>query len=219
MSAVCRSTINQAVTPDAMRGRMSSVFGLVVTGGPRLGDIESGTVAGVAGVRPSIVSGGLACLVGVALIAVLCPSLVRFDTEDWLAAAPAGLERTSTWFAYARFPPPGETAISSNRSMIRRVNSERAVALSGSRALLMQAAHPLAVVGLLAHSDSLDAPYERLARTAQVMNTITFGSREDADRVTAMVRKMHRRVRGRLADGGRDLPGRHPLSRPTTPSC
>ena len=46
VSAVCRSTINQSVTPDHMRGRMSSVFSVVVTGGPRLGDIESGTVAG-----------------------------------------------------------------------------------------------------------------------------------------------------------------------------
>ena len=83
VSAVCRSTINQTVTPDAMRGRMSAVFGLVVTGGPRLGDIESGSVAGVSSARFSVVSGGLACLAGVALIALACPSLVRYDTADW----------------------------------------------------------------------------------------------------------------------------------------
>jgi uncharacterized protein (DUF2236 family) len=83
-------------------------------------------------------------------------------------------------------------------SMLRRVNRERALAIAGPRALLMQAAHPLAVSGLLAHSESLEEPYERLARTAQVLSTITFGSREDADRVTAHVRAMHRRVRGRL---------------------
>jgi uncharacterized protein (DUF2236 family) len=87
-----------------------------------------------------------------------------------------------------------------SRSMIRQVMGERALALSGSRALLMQAAHPLAVGGLLAHSDSLDAPYERLARTAQVLDTITFGSRADADRLTARVRAMHRRVRGHLPE-------------------
>jgi MFS family permease len=45
VSAVCRSTINQTVTPDHMRGRMSSVFNLVVTSGPRLGDVEAGSVA------------------------------------------------------------------------------------------------------------------------------------------------------------------------------
>jgi uncharacterized protein (DUF2236 family) len=88
----------------------------------------------------------------------------------------------------------------SDRSMIRRVMRERAVALSGPRALLMQAAHPLAVAGLLAHSGSLDDPYDRLARTAEVMNTITFGSRGAADRMTKHVRAMHRRVRGRLPE-------------------
>jgi uncharacterized protein (DUF2236 family) len=86
-------------------------------------------------------------------------------------------------------------------SMLRRVNCERALALAGPRALLMQAAHPLAVAGLLAHSAALDEPYERLARTAQVLSTIGFGSRHDADRVTARVRAAHQRVRGRLPHG------------------
>jgi uncharacterized protein (DUF2236 family) len=83
-------------------------------------------------------------------------------------------------------------------SMLRRVNRERALALAGPRALLMQAAHPLAVAGLLAHSTALDEPYDRLARTAQVLSTIGFGSKRDADRVTARVRAMHRRVSGAL---------------------
>jgi len=88
----------------------------------------------------------------------------------------------------------------SDDSMLRRVNRERALVLAGPRALLMQAAHPLAVVGLLSHSSALDEPYERLARTADVLNAIGFGSRRDADRVTAHVRAMHRRVRGTLPD-------------------
>ena len=90
--------------------------------------------------------------------------------------------------------------------MLRRVHRERVIALSGPRALLMQAAHPLAVAGLLAHSSDLEEPYERLARTAKVMHTIGFGSRADADRVTRQVRAMHRRVRGRL----RKPVGRYP---------
>jgi uncharacterized protein (DUF2236 family) len=85
-------------------------------------------------------------------------------------------------------------------SMLRRIHRERAVALSGPRALLMQAAHPLAVSGLLAHSDALDDPYARLARTAEVMSTIGFGSRADADRITKRVRAMHRSVRGRIKE-------------------
>ena len=88
-------------------------------------------------------------------------------------------------------------------SMLRRVQGERVVMISGPRALLMQAAHPLAVEGLLAHTTGLDDPYTRLERTAQVMNAIGFGSREEADRMTRRVRAMHRRVRGELkADAG-----------------
>ena len=85
-------------------------------------------------------------------------------------------------------------------SMLRRVHRERALALAGPRALLMQAAHPLAVSGLLAHSSAADDPYERLARTANVMGTIGFGERADADRVTRTVRAMHRRVSGKLRE-------------------
>jgi vacuolar-type H+-ATPase subunit I/STV1 len=79
VSAVCRSTINQSVTPDAMRGRMSSVFGLVVTGGVRLGDIEAGGVASLTSARTSVLSGGLACIVGVGLVVLAFPSLVAYD--------------------------------------------------------------------------------------------------------------------------------------------
>ncbi len=97
----------------------------------------------------------------------------------------------------ARNRSPGEGYFD-DRSMIRRVQGERALALSGQRALLMQAAHPLAVAGLLAHSGGLDDPYVRLARTAEVMSLITFGPRREADRVTRRVRAMHGTVRGRL---------------------
>lgn len=85
-------------------------------------------------------------------------------------------------------------------STLRRVNRERVVAFGGPRALLMQAAHPLAVKGLLAHSSGLDDPYERLARTAEAMDTIAFGDRAEADRVTRRIRAMHSRVRGELTE-------------------
>lgn len=85
-------------------------------------------------------------------------------------------------------------------SMLRRIHRERAIALSGPRALLMQAAHPLAVSGLLSHTNSLDEPYERLARTARTLGRIGFGSRADADEATRRVRAMHRTVRGQLAE-------------------
>src|SRR5438477_6497620 len=97
-----------------------------------------------------------------------------------------------------------------SESMIRRVHRERAIALSGPRSLLMQAAHPLAVAGLLAHSRALEDPYVRLARTAQIMNAITFGSRAEADRLTRRVRAMHRAVRGQLPE----TVGRYPAGTP-----
>jgi MFS family permease len=81
VSAVCRSTISQSVTPDHMRGRMSSVFSLVVASGPRLGDVESGTVASLASPRFSVVSGGLACVASVAVVAALLPELARYDGQ------------------------------------------------------------------------------------------------------------------------------------------
>ena len=95
-------------------------------------------------------------------------------------------------------------------SMLRVVHRERAIALSGPRALLMQAAHPLAVSGLLAHSTAMDEPYDRLARTAEVMSTIGFGEADEAERITTHVRAMHAKVSGRL----REPTGRFPKGTP-----
>jgi MFS family permease len=79
VSAICRSAINQTVTPDELRGRMSATYNLVVTGGPRLGDIESGLVAGVTSAATSVLTGGLACIVGVGVIMLAFPALDRYD--------------------------------------------------------------------------------------------------------------------------------------------
>jgi uncharacterized protein (DUF2236 family) len=95
-------------------------------------------------------------------------------------------------------------------SMLRRVHREMAVAFSGPRALLMQASHPVAFEGFFAHTGALDRPYERLRRTARVMDTIAFGSRADADRATRRVRAIHGRVRGELARPA----GRYPAGTP-----
>jgi predicted MFS family arabinose efflux permease len=81
ISAVCRSTINQTVTPDGLRGRMSAVYSLVVTGGPRLGDVESGLVAGLTSATTSVLTGGLACILGAVVIVVGFPALARFDAQ------------------------------------------------------------------------------------------------------------------------------------------
>jgi uncharacterized protein (DUF2236 family) len=84
--------------------------------------------------------------------------------------------------------------------MIRRVHREQVIALSGPRALLMQAAHPVAFAGFFMSTGALDEPYERLRRTANVLHLITYGTRTAADRATARVRAVHSRVRGELSE-------------------
>src|ERR687890_838926 len=78
-------------------------------------------------------------------------------------------------------------------SMIRRVQRESAVALSGPRTLLMQAAHPVAFAGFFAHTGALDDPYERLQRTVRVLGLIGFGDKAEAQKATRRVRAIHRR--------------------------
>jgi MFS family permease len=93
VSAVYRSTILQVATPPGMQGRLQGVFIVVVTGGPRLGDLEAGAVAAAFTPRVSVVSGGLACLVGIGLLALAVPAFLRYDTRT-AAARPAADEVT-----------------------------------------------------------------------------------------------------------------------------
>ena len=95
-------------------------------------------------------------------------------------------------------------------SMLRRVVGDRVTALSGQRALLVMAAHPVAFAGFFAHTGALDDPYARLERTATVMNAIAFGTRRQADRLTAHVRAMHRRVEGTLPEPAGPFPAGTP---------
>lgn len=78
ISAIFRSTILQLASPDRLRGRVSGIHILVVTGGPRLGDFEAGVVARAFSPQFSVVSGGLACVVGAGLVAVGFPELRRY---------------------------------------------------------------------------------------------------------------------------------------------
>jgi MFS family permease len=95
VSAVCRSAINQSVTPDHLRGRMSSVFSLVVASGPRLGDVEAGAAAALGGVRFSVVSGGVACIAGIAVVALAFPALIRYDADRHVAQPEPEPERAA----------------------------------------------------------------------------------------------------------------------------
>ena len=79
VSAVFRNTILQLSVPDGLRGRLSSVHIAVVTGGPQLGDAEAGAVAALTTPRFSVVSGGVACILGVAALVRWVPELARYD--------------------------------------------------------------------------------------------------------------------------------------------
>ena len=85
-------------------------------------------------------------------------------------------------------------------ALIRQVQRERVVALSGARALFLQAAHPVAFVGFFSHSASLADPYPRLARTALAVNTVIYGSERQAREVQSIVGGMHARVQGRIPE-------------------
>lgn len=81
VSAVYRQTILQTYAPDQMRGRMQGVFIVVVTGGPRLGDLRAGASAAAFGLSAAWVGGGIACAVLVCL-ALAVPSLRRYDARS-----------------------------------------------------------------------------------------------------------------------------------------
>jgi MFS family permease len=78
VSAVLRSSMLQLAAPEEMRGRMQGVFIVVVTGGPRLGDLRSGAFATAAGVTFAMWSGGVIVVVAMALVAVVVPSFWLF---------------------------------------------------------------------------------------------------------------------------------------------
>ena len=79
VSAIFRSTILQVSIPDALRGRLGGIFLLVVSGGPKVGDLEAGIVAAAVSPTFSVVSGGIACIVGAFWCAVRYPELRRYD--------------------------------------------------------------------------------------------------------------------------------------------
>lgn len=81
ISAVFRNTILQSTVPEGLRGRLSAIHVLVVTGGPRLGDFEAGLVASLTSPQFSVVSGGVLCILGTAALAVLVPSFRRYRSD------------------------------------------------------------------------------------------------------------------------------------------
>jgi len=82
VSVVVRQTLVQVATPDEMRGRVSAVSSVFISGSNRLGDFESGIVAGLVGAPASTVIGGVGAVLVVLATAIFVP---RFRKADRLS--------------------------------------------------------------------------------------------------------------------------------------
>lgn len=81
VSAVFRTAILQVATPPELLGRLNGVFIVVVAGGPRLGDLEAGAVSALFNPTVSVVSGGIACIVGVAIASAFGRRFLQYDAR------------------------------------------------------------------------------------------------------------------------------------------
>jgi MFS family permease len=81
ISGIFRGTLWNQTIPDRLRGRLAGIEQVSYSSGPMLGNLESGVVASLAGVRASIVSGGILCVVGVGLFALALPAFRHYDAR------------------------------------------------------------------------------------------------------------------------------------------
>jgi len=81
VSGLFRATIWNTTIPDNLRGRLAGIEMISYTSGPLLGQVESGVVASLAGVRASFVSGGLLCVAGCVVAAAALPALWAYDAR------------------------------------------------------------------------------------------------------------------------------------------
>jgi uncharacterized protein (DUF2236 family) len=82
-------------------------------------------------------------------------------------------------------------------SMMWRVNKEITVLFGGARALLMHAAHPLIAAGARQTSFYQRDPWKRLIRTLSLQNSLTFGTKQEADESANRINKLHEVIKGK----------------------
>ena len=111
VSGVFRQSILRMATPPPMLGRIEGVGMAVWTTGPALGDLEAGAVAAVTTVDTSIVIGGLACIGGIAVLALAMPALIAYNAHrDAVVVTRARSRLTRRYLPRAVYavPPPTE---------------------------------------------------------------------------------------------------------------
>lgn len=89
ISTVIRGALRQLVTPDRLRGRMLSVNMIFFMGGPQLGEFEAGLLARLTTTPISVITGGVATLVAVGVMAAAVPALRRYRESDMIATLEA----------------------------------------------------------------------------------------------------------------------------------
>lgn len=100
VSGLFRSTMWNQTIPDELRGRLAGIELLSYSVGPQLGQVRAGGMASLVGVRPSIWTGGLACVGAVGLLCAALPAFVRYDSRQ---TAPAvGRDYPDEWANSAR---------------------------------------------------------------------------------------------------------------------
>ncbi|MHB8489793.1 MAG: MFS transporter [Candidatus Dormibacteria bacterium] len=78
ISGLFRMTLWNQTIPDAMRGRLAGIEMISYTSGPAMGNLEAGIVGSLAGVRASVVSGGMLCVVGTAVLSAVLPQFWKY---------------------------------------------------------------------------------------------------------------------------------------------
>jgi MFS family permease len=82
ISGIFRSAIWNETIPDHLRGRLAGVEMISWSSGPTLGNAEAGAVAALAGVRASVIAGGVACVAGTVALALALPRFWHYDSRD-----------------------------------------------------------------------------------------------------------------------------------------
>jgi len=92
ISVIIRNTVRQLQTPDNLRGRMTSVNQMFFRGGPQLGEMEAGIVGQLFGAPLAVISGGIACLIAVAALALRYPELRNFQGDEPIQAGKSAIQ-------------------------------------------------------------------------------------------------------------------------------
>jgi MFS family permease len=79
VSTILRQTIRQLVTPNHLRGRMTSINMIFFMGGPQLGEVEAGTLAALIGAPLSVVTGGAACVIAAVIAFIKARNLRQYE--------------------------------------------------------------------------------------------------------------------------------------------